>query len=68
MELPWLKKNNQQGGGGVVERVGEAPNMLPKVSEELLDAFHKKDHKAFREALAAFLHLVKNEDTNAIDG
>jgi len=62
MELPFLKNKNNNQGGSTIERKAESTPMLPKVAEEILDAFHRKDNKAFKEALAAFLRLVREED------
>ena len=64
-ELPFLKnKKRQDGGTGMVDvKIEPGPgHILNVVADELMDAFHRKDHRAFMEALRAFINLIQTED------
>lgn len=63
MELPFLKKKNNLGSV-IVEEVRDSDKssddmLLESISQELLDAIHKKDIKSIKEALRAILEMMK---------
>lgn len=65
MELPWLKNKNKYAGGGGVERDSDESNpnkLIEAVAEELLSAWDRKDRSGFREALRAFVLMIKDQD------
>jgi hypothetical protein len=68
MELAWLKNRQNQGGGGPPEEIlresdsGSERRILETITDELMEAFHRKDHKAFLEALHAFVLMVQHID------
>lgn len=65
MELPFLKnkKKNQGGGSSAeVERPSDDSNpekLKGMITDELMDSFHKKDHRGFISALRAFHQTTK---------
>lgn len=69
MELPFLKnKNRNQGGGGPIEvtRDGSSDSkLLESITTEFLTAIEKKDRASLKEALRAFMLLMKSEDSDA---
>ncbi len=69
MELPFLKKKNQGGGGGTIERDADSSSpdkLIEMVAEELMDAFHRKDQQGFMHALRAFISMMKDKDEDAV--
>ena len=67
MELPFLKKKNQGGGGPPIEITREGNSdakLLEMVADELIEAFHAKNKASLLEALRAFIQLIKDQDTD----
>lgn len=63
MELPFLKKKNRLPGAGMIKRVGESgSDLMDHVADELLEAYEKKDLKAFHEALNALCLMIIDQD------
>jgi hypothetical protein len=66
MELPFLKnKKNKQGGGIIVEKKadsGASAHLLSSITEELMEAIDKKDHRGLIDSLRAFVLMIKDED------
>lgn len=69
MELPWLKNKSKykSNGGGVTTIEREPDNsdpdkFLDTITDELMDAWSRKDHAASREALRAFVLMLKDKD------
>ncbi len=69
MELPYLKhKSKYEGGGSGTASTKAEPgpgHLLNTVTDEMIDAFHRKDHRAFVQALVAFIKLMKEHDGEA---
>ena len=65
-EIPYLKnKENQQGSGTAMVRVGEAKGedqMLEMVVDDLMKGLERKDRQLVIDAITAFCHLIQDED------
>ena len=67
MQIPFLKKKNQQGGGSSpIEVTRESDSMSPdslkeSVAEELMSGIHKKDFKTIKDAMRALVSMLKEE-------
>jgi len=66
MELPFLKNKDKQGAGMTqVAKTSEDSDeqaILDGVAQEFIDAVHKKDIKAMREALSALVSHIQYQD------
>lgn len=68
-ELPFLKNKNRKDGRAVgaleVDREsdsGISQSLLHSVANELMEAAHRKDIGALREALRALVFMIKDQD------